>query len=132
MNKRKRNFLHNIISVQADSLIASGTDWTLNASGTLEIVSDVGMADWKNNRDIYKERVARADIQNGVTDIESGAFYDCGSLTGLVISEGVTGIKENAFENCGSLERIMVPGSVKYIEWGAFYGCGGLTESEKN
>lgn len=66
-------------------------------------------------------------IPNGVTSIESGAFWRSSSLTSINIPNSVTNIGEYAFESCESLKSINIPNSVTSIGSEAFYGCDGLT-----
>ena len=62
-----------------------------------------------------------------VTIIGDGAFYDCNSLTSIVIPEGVTSIGAGAFGGCSSLTSITIPDSVTSIG-DAFYNCSSLNE----
>jgi len=56
-----------------------------------------------------------------VTDIGNSAFYDCTSLTNIIIPEGVTTIEYDAFRDCTALEIIILPNSITSIESYAFY-----------
>ena len=62
-----------------------------------------------------------------VTNIGREAFYDCDSLTSIVIPDGVTSIGNEAFYDCDSLMSIVIPDGVTSIGDWAFYGCSGLT-----
>jgi hypothetical protein len=64
----------------------------------------------------------------GVTAIGGGAFYDCTSLSSVIISEGVTEVKERAFYNCGKLTSISLPSSLVSIGTNAFAYCNSLQE----
>ena len=66
-------------------------------------------------------------IREGTRCIADGAFYDCSSLTSVIIPEGVTRIGESTFWRCSGLTSVMIPESVTYIADGAFSGCGSLT-----
>lgn len=63
-----------------------------------------------------------------VTQIGNYAFYDCSSLTSVVIPEGVATIGSNAFMKCSVLTSVVIPESVTSIGGNAFRGCSALTE----
>ncbi len=66
-------------------------------------------------------------IGNGVTSIGEDAFYNCSSLTSVTIPDGVTSIGEDAFYNCSSLTSVTIPDSVTSIGEYPFYRCSSLT-----
>ena len=63
---------------------------------------------------------------NTVTEIGSGAFNACASLTSITIPEGVTSIGERAFSNCASLTSITIPAGITIISNSTFSGCTSL------
>ena len=67
-------------------------------------------------------------LPEGLTEIQSGAFYDCKTLTGITIPESVTAIGEYAFYNCESLLHIEIPKEVTDIRERTFSGCKSLTK----
>ena len=66
-------------------------------------------------------------VPNGVTSIESSAFFGCTSLTSVTIPNSVTSIGFNAFQACAGLTSVTIGNSVTRIEGEAFSGCTGLT-----
>ena len=66
-------------------------------------------------------------ISVGVTSIGYKAFYNCSSLTSITIPEGVTSIGDYAFSYCSSLTSITIPDSVINIGYYAFSDCSLLT-----
>ncbi|MCK9316513.1 MAG: leucine-rich repeat protein [Verrucomicrobia bacterium] len=66
-------------------------------------------------------------IPGSVAAIGAGAFYNCYSMTSLVIGNGVANIGDEAFSNCGWLTSIIIPNSVTGIGAMTFYDCESLT-----
>lgn len=66
-------------------------------------------------------------IPDSVTEIGGEAFYDCENLKSIVIPDSVTAIEESALCGCTSLTNIVIPDSVMVIGEGAFAGCTSLT-----
>ena len=56
------------------------------------------------------------------------AFYDCSSLTSIIIPQGITKIETNTFSGCHSLRNITLPESINEIDWYAFENCDRLTD----
>ena len=110
--------------------LSSGLTWTLDSEGTLTI-SGSGYIDsfswnsvspghymtpWYDQRDCIKNLV----IEEGVTGIGTGAFYQCSKLTGVSLPNTLTAIGSMSFYGCASLRGLTIPGTVSFIGNNAF------------
>lgn len=59
-------------------------------------------------------------------EIGAYAFAECSNLRGMEFPDTLTYIGEGAFENCIAFEAAYVPAGVSIIEAGAFDGCSAL------
>lgn len=94
-------------------------------------------------------------VPDGTLAIDNSAFYNCGSVTGLVlpgslkvigelmfndfasltevrILEGVTTIARDAFSDCYNLKSVVLPSTLKTIANHAFYRCTQLSKAGVN
>lgn len=122
-----------------DSLRNSGTcgenaEWTLDESGLLtisgtgEILSsdadfDHIAAPW------YTQRmdITAITIEEGITGIGDGAFYDCENLQGVSIPSSVNFIGRDVFAHCASLTSIALPDGITDISLDSFSWCTALS-----
>ena len=58
-----------------------------------------------------------------VASISNTAFYNCSSMTSVLIPNSVTTIGDSAFYNCSSLTKVSIGKGVTSIGDSAFYGC---------
>ena len=90
------------------------------------------MANWDDTiiSNIYNTELGYGIItfDNNITSIGRTTFWDCSSLTSIIIPEGVTSIGDHAFYGCSSLTSITIPESVTSIGNFAFSGCSSLAE----
>ena len=103
------------INVNIDNSVYSSTDGILyNKNITTLIRCPTGKTD-------------SVTIPDGVTTIDSDAFYSCSGLTSVTIPDGVTTIGPYAFYSCSGLTTVIIPDSVTTIGHYTFYACSGLT-----
>lgn len=74
--------------------------------------------------------LSKLDVPDGVKLSKSKprSFYECSSLSNVVIAESVTEIGESSFFGCASLTSIVIPPGVVSIGSLAFSGCKGIAE----
>ncbi len=65
-------------------------------------------------------------VPDSVASISDYVFWDCTSLTSIAIPNGVTSIGDYAFRGCSGLTNITIPNTVTDIGDYAFYGCESL------
>lgn len=59
----------------------------------------------------------------GVTELKSGAFQNCTSLTSIIIPESVTVIPDRCFLECGNLSNIILHDKISSLGVNTFCGC---------
>lgn len=75
---------------------------------------------------VIPEKVTYNGTEYSVVEIGYQSFYECTSLTAVIIPNSVTNIGTDAFYECSALTSINIPNSVIGIGAYAFYGCSGL------
>ncbi|MBO5933533.1 MAG: leucine-rich repeat protein [Bacteroidaceae bacterium] len=105
----------------ADNLYLNGEEITelIIPSGTT-VIKDYAFAHFSG--------ITTVTIPDTVTSIGNRAFYSCGNLASITISDdAVTSIGSYAFYNCDKLTAVTIPGGITSIGDNAFYYCDGLT-----
>ena len=104
-------------------LVESTGTLTISGSGAMEDYTSYVCTPWYR----FRAKILVVVIEDGVTSINSGAFYECTSLTSVTIGSNVTSINSGAFYECTSLTSVTIPNSVTSIGEFAFYECSSLT-----
>ena len=130
-NKCWYKYSETTVTVTADNVtdaiskLSKGGNHTVKVTGaiTADIITSIKTA-LNNNFSAY----VNLDLSDtiGLTSIGNSAFYNCSSLTSVVIPDGVTSIGEYAFRYCSSLTKVIIPDSVTSIGYYAFEGCDSL------
>ena len=114
-------------------IVASGSWWTLDSDGLLDIFREGAMPDYDyfhNSKAPWYEQCSRIQtviMRNSLTRIGIYAFYYCTNLTSVTIPGSVASIGTNAFHSCVALRNITIPDSVISIGGGAFQECAALS-----
>lgn len=98
---------------------AAAFDNSVNFIGTTGVLS----------HDYDEETGAGAVLYLGeMKGIYEGALADCSSITSVVLPEGVTTINSRAFYNCDSMATITLPSTIITIDDCAFEGAQNITD----
>ena len=89
-----------------------------------ESVTKIGAEAFRND---YLEEIILPD---GLTCIESNAFFDCKKLESMIIPDSVTKIGVGAFAYCDSLTHVKLPANLTEIAIQTFYRSKALSEVE--
>lgn len=118
------NIDNNAILIAVWRISLSGTEgiqYTLNDDNETYSVTGIGTA-------IDTNLVIPATFnEKSVTSIGELAFYNCNSITSVVIGRNITTIGGGAFANCKELTNITIPRSIKLVEIEAFVGCDNIS-----
>ena len=120
--------LSSVPAVNADEYsgeCGSNLTWSFSA-GTLTITGSGAMTDYLEDTMApwyeLRSEILRISLPEGLTTIGDLAFYDCDSLTTVVIPDSVESIGYYAFAECGGMEMLDL-GSVKTVGECAFSDC---------
>ena len=76
---------------------------------------------------IYINAIHRIDFGSGISRIEDSTFFECISLTSVVISSNVEYVGSSAFEGCIALTSVILSEGLTEISYAVFKGCSALT-----
>ena len=105
----------------------NGQTWNLESSGVLTVsgngaisaYANSSAAPWASVRDSVRTLI----VQEGVTQIGSYAFADCGSLEKAFLPNSLTTLGGHVFENDRNLTFVSLEEGVTSIGASAFYNC---------
>lgn len=118
--------------------------WTFNKTTGELVISGTGAMKEYSSPFECNDEIKSVVINEGITSIYSGAFFECGNLTEVYlpnslkvmagfggcdnisyinIPDGVTEIRQGCFSFCTKLERVIIPKSVKTIGASIFKLC---------
>ena len=76
----------------------------------------------KDNSTYVPNTLKSVSVLKGTT-LSNEAFYNCGSLTEIILPNELTAIGNSVFRGCSNLLGICIPANVSDIAVGAFNGC---------
>ncbi len=98
--------------------------WSLDENGNLSINGSGIMTD--DSPWVSDLRIKHVTIEQGITNIGSGAFAHCSNLVDIDIPSSVSDIGGGAFNDCICLETIELPEGIDTIKNYTFYNCKAL------
>lgn len=101
-----------------------GVKYELYGDGTLKVSGEGSAYCYE---DSWEDQITKVIAEEGITSM---TFYDCNSLTEVVIPGSVQVIENDAFRGCDSLTKVSVQEGVIRIDGNAFYQCASLAEIE--
>ena len=115
------------VSLNEVGVVSTNEIWYTSTDGTIirPYRTDVFGANIVSNT--YEKGIGIIEFDSNVTSIGGYAFYNCSSLTSVIIPDSVTSIGGYAFYNCSSLTSVIIPDSVTSIGYEAFRVCTSLT-----
>lgn len=132
-----KNYAKSSIKLSVRVVNETGITWSVSSDGTILTIRGSGAMDdyypfygppdttytpWHG----YRDTVATVIIEDGITSIGSGSFYNFTTLKDITVPNSVKSIAYGAFWKCSSLEEIDLPDKMSYIGEAAFVDCPSL------
>ena len=116
-----KNYLDTDEFVNFETLASGETFWfELIDSETITITK------YKGDNEPHALVIPETLGEKTVTEIATGAFKDCASITSITLPATLEKIDAFAFVGCTRLEGVAIPAGVTAIGNSAFYGCSAL------
>ena len=117
-----------------DGYIAQGTCgennmWLITEGGKLIISGTGNMKNYSSTNQpwhSYKDIITAIEVEEGITNISSYAFYKCVNAETIDLPSTITIIEYDAFDSCKSVKSIEIPYGVERIGSYAFDECTAL------
>lgn len=97
------------------------------ADGTVEVYGEGAVGKWAFDAYSYDNDIKEVIIKEGITEIQSRAFYELYGLRSVTIPASVKKINLYAFHNCYDLESILIADDTENIKWRTFENCYDVT-----
>lgn len=114
--------------------------WELETNGMLMITGTGKMDDYNvgsyydesthSPLKKYCESITQLVIEDGITTIGNGVFWECINLKSVELPEGIEKIGEEAFYYWKDLKKVVMPESIVSIGNNAFKDCSGMLTFE--
>lgn len=116
-------------SEKDDGIPSNQIHYTTKNNSVLELenLNSFGGAKIISNTYSPEDSVYIIEFSTEITEIGENSFYDCKSLTSVIIPPSVKKIGKSAFEDCKNLTSVNIPPLVTEIGIRAFRGCSSLT-----
>lgn len=106
------------LTVTRGQMVFYGTSSSGQYSGLLRYASG---SDSRNY--VYRNAIRKVEVGSGITKIGNFAFYNCYSLSSVIIPNSVTSIGTDVFNACYGLSSITFPDGITIIDQSEFNNC---------
>ena len=113
-------------AVIAEGTCGRNTTWTLDSAGTLTVSGTGGTDDYVYYNGIdyrleddmpwlgLRDSIQKVVVNDGVTSLGHGAFYECKHLKEVVLADSVTYLGYATFYHCTALESVALSSGCQF------------------